>query len=73
MSNNATIALATGGSRGLGHSTVEALARRGVNICNSVRRKRSFLTLISPPDTVLARYHVPALFCSLSIVKTALH
>ncbi len=28
MSNNATIALATGGSRGLGHSTVEALARR---------------------------------------------
>lgn len=32
MSNNATIALVTGGSRGLGRSTVEALARRGVNV-----------------------------------------
>lgn len=32
MNNHMPIALVTGGSRGLGRSTVEALARRGVNV-----------------------------------------
>ncbi len=32
MNNSAKIALVTGGSRGLGRATVEALAQRGVNV-----------------------------------------
>ncbi|WP_115192991.1 SDR family NAD(P)-dependent oxidoreductase [Raoultella terrigena] len=32
MNNHLPIALVTGGSRGLGRSTVEALAHRGVNV-----------------------------------------
>lgn len=32
MNNSAEIALVTGGSRGLGRATVEALAQRGVNV-----------------------------------------